>query len=189
MEKVIHIVKVLFMKIREVILIMIMILNSIFSYFSFENFYGKEDNIKYTLLVLGNNRKVESNKRVHCAKEITDLFPVDKIIFSGKGNGIDNFKSEALYMDSFFKDEYPSLAKSIVRKIEDNSMNTFDNVKFSLKFISKKENVIIISTHKDRRLKVASKNLSKWLGGVGEIAYCNCETNKVKKTVYRRRVK
>lgn len=152
---------------------------------------------QHTVVVLGNNNMAISKKRVRCAVEVIGGLNVRKIIFSGKGSGfvvmnkadkkIRIYESE--YMNMFFREEYPNIKNSVNVYIENNSMNTHDNIKFSLKYLSPVENIVIVSTHPEKRLKNACRRLARWLKEVGEISYCDCQKydGKVKRIIYRRK--
>jgi len=177
--------------------IILIILSSLFGGMDSPDMHKKlepRDFKEYVVIVLGNNRKKESQKRVDCAARVIKKYNVRKIIFSGGGEGFTTGSgdkkqkiSEAEYMHNLFAEKYSELYRVLEWEVEKRSMNTYDNIKYSIKHLSSEDNVVIVSTHPRKRMLTAASRLSKWLGGTGEISYVRCGINNSNKVVYRRK--
>jgi hypothetical protein len=144
----------------------------------------EQEDKKNSLLVLGSKNKGESRFRVECAVKLLEEIDVSKVVFAGRGKGISfNGKviPESEYMFEHFKSICPlDTYKGISCKTEIRSMNTFDNIKFSIKYFKRAENIIIVSTHSRKRLAIAVRQLKKWLVSSGDVSYFYCNKVEVK---------
>lgn len=140
---------------------------------------------QHILIVLGNHRKSNCQKRVMCAMSYLARESADYVLFAGKGPGIQHGKRhipEAEYMRWYYEQRRSAMdAAEII--VEKESMTTWENIRFAVRRIDERFGknvpllVTILSTHEHVH-GAARSYLKTNRGDVDTVRYILCPTIK-----------